>query len=321
MSASVAIVIPYFQKQPGILAKAVRSVLAQEGGLDWQLVIVDDASPVPAREELAPLLAGNEARIRIVEQPNGGPAAARNTALEHVPPGTEFVAFLDSDDEWSGDHLARALAALGDDQDFYFADLMQLDATVSAFRRAGRINPAQHPGLAARPQLHYYAGDMFNQILTGNVIGTPTVVYRFARFPDLRFRPEFVYAGEDYLFWLELSRLTQHIVFSSQVEVICGKGVNVFAGSGWGTEHSLNRLHHEMKFKKALPRLFDLNVAQREANRAAVRQLRRSFIADLLHRAAHRRPLKRNVLKEQLRIDPQTFMFAPALAMMIVLKR
>ena len=321
MSARVAIVIPYYQKQPGILAKAVRSVLAQEGGVDWTLVIVDDQSPVPACGELAELLPGNEARIVLVEQPNGGPAAARNKALDSVPAGTEYVAFLDSDDEWIPSHLARAVAALEEGYDFYFADHYQLGQTVGAFRRAGRIKPEEHPPLQAGPELHSYAGSMFDQILGGNIIGTSTVVYRLARFPALRFRAEFVYAGEDYLFWLELSRLTPRIAFSAMVECTYGKGVNVFAGSGWGTEHSLTRLHYEIKYKKALPRLFELSARQLTDTRAAVRGLRRSFVADLLHRVRHARPLPRQVLKQHWRTDPQTFVLAPLLAMMIVLKR
>lgn len=321
MSPKLAIVVPYYQKESGILSKAVRSVLAQEGDIDWLLIITDDASPVPARSELAELLPGNEARIRIIEQPNGGPAAARNKGLDNVPPGTQYVAFLDSDDEWIPTHLMRAVAALEEGFDFYFADLYQLGQTVSGFRRAGRITPDQHRSLQAGAGLHAYEGDMFDQILSGNIIGTSTVVYRFERFAELRFRPEFVYAGEDYLFWLELARRTPRFAFSELVEATYGKGVNVFAGSGWGTENSLIRLHYEMKYKKTLPRLFPLNATQLEANRAAVRTLRRSFIADLLHRAAHRRSLKWQVLKQQLRTDPQTFMYAMPLAMMIVLKR
>jgi len=321
MSASLAIVVPYYQKEPGILSKAVRAVLAQQGEVDWRLIIVDDASPVPARSELAQLLPGNEARIHIVEQANGGPAAARNKGLDSVPAGTQYVAFLDSDDEWIPTHLMRAVAALEEGYDFYFADLYQLDQTVSGFRRAGRIIPEQHRSLQAGPGLHAYEGDMFDQILSGNIIGTSTVVYRFALFPEQRFRPEFVYAGEDYLFWLELARRTQRFAFSELVEATYGRGVNVFAGSGWGTENSLIRLHYEMKYKKTLPRLFELNATQLQANRASVWTLRRSFIADLLHRAAHRRSLKWHVLRKQLRTDPQTFMYAMPLAMMIVLKR
>lgn len=321
MPLRVAIVIPYFQRQPGILSRAVRSVLAQEGDVAWTLVIVDDQSPVPARTELEALMPSLQGRLLLLEQPNGGPAAARNKGLDQLPAGTDVVAFLDSDDEWSPDHLARATAALDEGYDFYFADLYQLDQSVGAFARAGRIQPAAHAPLAAGPQLHCYQGDMFEQILSGNVIGTPTVAYRLACNPQLRFRQELVYAGEDYLFWLEYTSRTQRIAFSSRVEATCGRGVNVFAGSGWGTENSFIRLHHEMKFKKILPRLFRLSTTQHQANRAAVSALRRSFIADLLHRAAHRRPLMPKLLKAQLRLDPQTFLLAPWLAMQIVLQR
>ena len=49
----VAVLIPYFQRQPGILANTVRSVLAQQGFDDYQVIVVDDGSPVPAADELA----------------------------------------------------------------------------------------------------------------------------------------------------------------------------------------------------------------------------------------------------------------------------
>jgi succinoglycan biosynthesis protein ExoW len=320
MADTIAVVIPFYQKQPGILHKAVLSALRQEAVAEFAIVVVDDASPVPARVELADLMREFPGRINIIEQPNGGPAAARNKALNHLPVGTGFVAFLDSDDEWVPDHLANAMAAMATGFDFYFSDLYQLNQSVSAFNRAGRIQVADHPKIAGSEHLHAYAGDMFNQILMGNIIGTPTVVYRFASFPALRFREEFVYAGEDYLFWLELTALTNKIAFSSLCECRCGEGVNIFAGSGWGTEKSLVRLHHEMKYKKGIPRLFPLNETQLAANRKSVRSLRRSFVADILHRVMHRLPIDRSVLRSHFHTDPQSFYFALPLALKIICK-
>ena len=177
---AVAVIIPYYQRQEGILRKAVVSALAQRGEHRLTIIIVDDASPVPARGELAELLASEPERIVIIERPNAGPAAARNTGLRALPTGTDFVAFLDSDDEWIPEHLERALTALGQGNDFYFSDHYQLNQTVSAFRRAGRIDPAQHPALAGADELYAYRGDMFDQILSGNIIGTSTVVYRLS---------------------------------------------------------------------------------------------------------------------------------------------
>jgi succinoglycan biosynthesis protein ExoW len=317
----VAVVVPYFQRRPGILRKALASALAQEGGHRLVIIIVDDGSPVPARAELAQLTPDVHARIVVIERSNAGPAAARNTALRALPADTDFVAFLDSDDEWIPQHLARAVAALAQGHDFYFADHYQLDQTVSAFRRAGRIDPQRHPALAGPTHLHAYQGDMFDQILSGNVIGTSTVVYRHAPLATLRFREEFVYAGEDYLFWLEASQRTARIAFSALCECVYGEGVNIFAGSGWGSKMSLLRLHHEMKFQRALSRLFALSAPQRQANLVSVRRLRRSFVADMLHRVLHRQEISLALLARHFKVDPQTFIYALPLAVGIALGR
>ncbi|MGA8148702.1 MAG: glycosyltransferase family 2 protein [Gallionellaceae bacterium] len=309
MDPKLSIVIPFYQKKKGILIKAVDSALGQSGVNNVEILVVDDSSPISAKSELAHLPHEFAAKIKILEQPNAGPAAARNKALDNVSSGSEYVAFLDSDDEWIAEHLSNALTALDQGQDFYFADHYQLDQTISAFKRARRITPDDHPLIAGSKNLYAYDGDMFDQILRGNIIGTSTVVYRYRKFPTLRFREEFVYAGEDYLFWLELSLLTNRIAFSSFCECTYGKGVNIFAGSGWGTEKSLIRNHYEIKFQKALPRLFHLNGRQLANNRDAISNLRRSFVADLLHRLVHRKPIDQATLIEQLKVDPKSFIY------------
>jgi succinoglycan biosynthesis protein ExoW len=321
MADRITVIIPYYQKNAGILRKAVASAMTQDVQADVQVIVVDDASPVPASSELADLIAQYPGQIHIITQANAGPAAARNKGLDHVPAGTEYVAFLDSDDEWIATHLSNALMSLNAGCDFYFADHYQLHQTVSAFNRAKRIAVSEHPCIAGAEHLHAYEGDMFDQILRGNIIGTSTVVYRYAKFPKQRFHEEFVYAGEDYLFWLELAQQTKKIAFSALCECKYGEGVNIFSGSGWGTENSLIRIHHEMKFKKALTRFFSLNQAQLAFNAEAVRTLRSSFVADVLHRLSHRRKLDSSLLRRHFHIDPQSFFYFVPLAISLKLKR
>lgn len=317
---SIAVIVPFYQKESGILSKAILSAIRQVQVTDVKIIIVDDASPVPARTELAEIMRAYPDWIRVIEQPNAGPAAARNKGLDNVPASTRYVAFLDSDDEWIDTHLINAVTALEQGNDFYFSDHFQLNQSVSAFNRASRIKITDHPAIAGSKFLRTYDGDMFDQILIGNIIGTSTVAYRYVKFPDLRFREEFVYAGEDYLFWLELSNRTKKIAFSTHCECRYGQGVNIFSGSGWGTEKSLIRLHHEMKFKKALPRFFKLTPAQLAGNQIAISTLRASFVRDLLHRISHRLPIGREILKNQFQIDPQSFFYFAPLVARIVLK-
>lgn len=298
----VAIVMPYFQREAGILLRTLASVQAQTVD-DWMLLVVDDASPVPARSEIADLIETDPQRYRLIEQANTGPAGARNRGLDAVPADCEYVAFLDSDDAWSPDHLENALTALAAGHDFYFADHLQLGATTPAFARGGRLRAEQHRPLSA-PHLYAFTADLFEQTLTGNVIGTSTVVFRHAKYPAQRFHQNLVFAGEDYLFWMELARAGARPAFSTRCEATYGRGVNVFAGSGWGSEHSLHRLCDEITFWRAIPRLFALTATQRAHVRQRTRILRRSLALDLLHRLLHRKSLHPGRLLRLSRQDP-----------------
>jgi succinoglycan biosynthesis protein ExoW len=313
----VAVVIPFYQRERGILPRAVTSALGQLHVRDVEIIVVDDGSPVPAQDELGPLLVHDQDRLRILRRTNGGPGAARNTGLEAVNPDTTYVAFLDSDDAWIPSHLHRALVALDLGYDFYFSDFFQLDQTVSAFRRAGRIEPSRHRAVPGVTAMHEWSGDMLAQILTGNVIGTSTVVYRRSCCPDLRFQEEYSHAGEDYLFWLDVSARTKRLVFSSDTECTYGKGINVYSGSGWGTAGSLRRTHCEMKYLKAVSRRYPLSPALSTHVGRNRRRLRRYFVRDVLHRLSRGEALDPHVLREQLRHDVWSGMLFAPLACLI----
>lgn len=300
----IAVVIPYFQREPGILVKALKSVFASEDVEDVHVIVVDDESPVSAASELA-AIGNTRFPVKLIQQPNAGPGGARNTGLENLPANVDYVAFLDSDDTWSPQHLQNALVALKAGYDVYFCDLIQLGAEISAFRRAGRIDPAEHSTIAGRTDLHAYKGNMFNQIIMGNIIGTPTVVFDRRKFDDLRFRTDLTSAGEDYLFWLELSHRGARFAFGAAPSVFCGKGVNVYAGAGWGTEGHARRIVHELTYRKALLSLYQLNAQQEILVEEAIRHLDEAFVADCLHRAAHRKPIDWKLIIKMLQLEPR----------------
>lgn len=324
---TLAVVIPYFQRTAGLLARALASVLAQRDVADVRVVVVDDASPVPAVDEVA-RLGSTRLPIEVILQANGGPAAARNRALDSLDSSVRQVAFLDSDDVWTEDHLRHAVLALAAGHDFYFSDLCQPGQTVGAFERAGRIDVAAHPLIvadesadgAATPTLRRYVGDMFDQIIAGNVIGTSTVVIDFERFRAQRFDAAFYSAGEDYLFWIACARAGARFCFSTDVEVHYGYGVNVYAGSGWGTDGYLRRIHNEMRYRKRLL-VLDLTDAQRRLVRQKIDTLRLEFAEDVVHRLSRRRAVSTALLRAQFKLDPASLWMLPIHAGQIVAKR
>lgn len=318
---AVAVVIPYYQRERGVLRRSVASVLAQDCPHRLHVLVVDDGSPVPADVEVGDLHGPPGVTIEIRKQVNGGPGAARNAALDALPKGLDFVAFLDSDDHWSSSHLSRALFALeSTDCDFYFANLYQLGQTIDAFSRAGRITPAGHPELDGLHRgLHRYVGDMFDQIMRGNVIGTSTVVYRYRRFSGLRFRDDLTRAGEDYLFWMAIVQAGARIVFSSEIEATYGKGVNVYSGVEWGSDAYFARVRDEITYRKATRRLFNVSPSQEAYLDRSIRELRNGFAAAVLSRLRHGPLLSGRMLARQVIMDPPLLWAMPAKAMRVLL--
>ncbi len=103
----VSVVIPVHNRE-ALIDRAVDSVLAQTHG-DFELLVVDDAS---TDGTVARLLARvPDPRLRLLRhEVNRGAAAARNTAIKAAR--GEFIAFLDSDDEWLPEKLERQLACM-----------------------------------------------------------------------------------------------------------------------------------------------------------------------------------------------------------------
>lgn len=320
---SIAVIIPFYQRNAGLLETAIRSVLAQRDIDGVRIVVVDDSSPVSATSEIARLENAPRFPISVVVQSNAGPAAARNRGLDSLgalDAGIRRVAFLDSDDVWHEDHLAHATWALDQGFDFYFANLRQPGQEVGAFERAGRLDLNDHQRLDQSRPLFAYRGEMFDQIITGNVIGTSTVVYDFDRFREQRFDDAFFSAGEDYLFWIACARAGARFCFSSAIEARYGYGVNVYSGSGWGTDGFLDRVQNEMRYRKRLLQ-YDLSAEQRVFVEQKIATLRIEFASDVIHRLTHRRGVSREILKAQLRIDPQTLAVIPIRAGQLVAAR
>lgn len=75
---------------------------------DWEALVVDDGSTDATRD----LAATRDPRIRVLRNPRKGPSAARNHGAAEA--AGEILAFLDADDQWRPDKLARMAAAFAD---------------------------------------------------------------------------------------------------------------------------------------------------------------------------------------------------------------
>lgn len=117
----LSIITPLYNR-----AWCIAECIASAGlaGHPVEMIIVDDGSSdgsvMRAREAVATL--GLEAQVRIVEQANAGPSAARNRAA-HLASG-EWLVFLDSDDlwfPWTVPTLLKVLSGLAPEVTLAFA--------------------------------------------------------------------------------------------------------------------------------------------------------------------------------------------------------
>lgn len=104
----VSIIMPVYNAD-SFLPASLASVLAQSFA-DWELIAVDDGSS-DASPSILKRFAAKDSRIRVLSTGgNLGAGGARNCAMEAAR--GRWLAFLDADDRWHPEKLARQLSAM-----------------------------------------------------------------------------------------------------------------------------------------------------------------------------------------------------------------
>jgi glycosyltransferase involved in cell wall biosynthesis len=103
MSELISVIIPTFNRS-GVLLRAIHSVLNQSYK-HFELIVVDDGSTDETERLLKPFIENQS--IQYVRQDNKGVSSARNRGVSHA--SGEWLAFLDSDDEWLEDKLLHQI--------------------------------------------------------------------------------------------------------------------------------------------------------------------------------------------------------------------
>lgn len=180
----ISVVVPTYN-QVDILCEAVASIRAQTFE-DWQMVVVDDGSAVAIQNDLRRRIADlSDPRITVVcSTKNRGPARTRNLGIRLSQ--ARYLAFIDADDLWEPDKLARQY------QDMHHRKLAlsctgykNLNVKTGAYKL---VEPSQALAYAS--------------LLKHNTIGCSTVMLDRAQlgtsyFPDIPMRQDFAH-------WLNL---------------------------------------------------------------------------------------------------------------------
>jgi GT2 family glycosyltransferase len=191
----VSVILPTYNRA-SILSRAIDSVLTQTYAA-IETVVVDDGST----DDTTEVLRQYGGRIRVLRQENCGVGAARNYGITHS--NGEFIAFLDSDDFWFNWKVEAEVAALRRHSEAglvwtdmsaenasgaifserflrrmygaYHHDHVDLDSIMTRVGTLSDVLPSAPAALAGVP---LRVGDLSSHILMGNLLHTPTVLYR-----------------------------------------------------------------------------------------------------------------------------------------------
>lgn len=320
----VTVVIPYYQRDAGLLRKCVSSILAQRGVDNLHVIVVDDTSPLPATEELQGIWKVDP-RVTVILQENAGPGAARNRGLDNLPDGTCYVAFMDSDDWWETDFLRSALMALDKGEDVFFANSARVGFEDSRFdweaHKKLNLDVSQHELIDNELELYRFEGDFFEYALVrSNIISTSALVYRLDCCASLRFSSQ-LFNGQDRLFKLQLCQFTNKVTFSPRILVQEGTGVNIFDSAGWGTAKSLVLLSNYIKLSKCILREVSLNPAQRRVIQSQLSESRYSLLASIVHLLKSRTPFNWAPVWAAIETDPALLLYSFPNLLRILLSR
>jgi len=182
----VSVIMPTFNREH-LISRAVGSVLNQTFR-DFELIIVDDGSRDNSGEVIREF---NDSRINYIRhEKNRGVAAARNTGIKAAR--GEYVAFLDSDDEWRPQMLYRQIKAFGEassDAGAVYTDMINIDnnKTRSLYGRRAK------------------EGNLHKAILKGFPVYLQTIMVKKACLDQIGLFDEEFTIEEDYDFMIRLS--------------------------------------------------------------------------------------------------------------------
>jgi len=180
-----SVIIPTYNRAH-IIGQALDSVISQSCQ-DFEILVIDDGST----DDTPKVLQQYSHRIRYFKQPNSGPAAARNRGT--IESRGEYIAFLDSDDQWYPDKLAKMDKAIGahPDMGLYYSDF--------------RVVNKQH-NYTRDIHSRHIVGSGYHQLLLGDFIGTSTVVVKRYCFEVCGPFYGPLFCSEDYDMWIRIAK-------------------------------------------------------------------------------------------------------------------
>ncbi|MFA6216043.1 MAG: glycosyltransferase [Candidatus Omnitrophota bacterium] len=187
----VSIIMPVYNGEQ-FLSRTINSVLSQTCQ-DFELICVDDGSRDDSRKVIESF--GDKRIIYIYQENSGSPSHGRNVGIK-ISRG-EYIAFIDQDDIYTPDSLAKKLEFFRKDQDcsFVYSDCVLIDENdkvlADSYLKYRSIKPC--------------SGICFKELFKSNFIAPQTVMVKKTVFNKVGFFDEELKGTDDYDMFLRIA--------------------------------------------------------------------------------------------------------------------
>jgi glycosyltransferase involved in cell wall biosynthesis len=183
-SFNISVIIPTYNRAH-YLNRVIKSVFNQSY-LPPEVIVVDDGS----KDNSSEIIQRNFKGVKYIWQENRGPSAARNKGI--IESKGEWLALLDSDDEWLPKKLERQIKALAN------SSTSKICYTNEIWIKAGkRVNP--------KKRHEKFGGLIFHKCLPLCIISPSSVLIHRSVFDEVGLFDESLTVCEDYDLWLRIS--------------------------------------------------------------------------------------------------------------------
>lgn len=215
MQPAISVIIPAFNRAR-VLPRALDSVLAQTLS-PAQILVVDDGSD----DGTPDLMLSDYPCIDYLQQENKGVSAARNLGIQNAK--GEWIAFLDSDDQWLPRKLERQWALLEQNPE------MKVCHTDEIWIRNGRrVNPKRKHAKRG--------GWIFRHCLPLCAMSPSSIVIHRSIFDEVGLFDETLPACEDYDLWLRITARYPVLLIDEPLLVKYGGHPDQLSRRYWGMD-------------------------------------------------------------------------------------
>ncbi|PCI77736.1 MAG: glycosyl transferase [SAR86 cluster bacterium] len=215
MNDTVAVIIPTYNRV-ALLGRALESVTTQSRQAD-EVCVVDDGS-IDGTEEL---VKDHYPDTIYIKQENSGVSSARNKGVEATT--SQYLSFLDSDDEWLPKKLETQMSALQAEPDFRLVHSDEI--WVRNGKRVNQMDKHRKRG-----------GELFARCLPLCVISPSSVVLERSLYVELGGFDESLPACEDYDLWLRLCSREQVLFIDTPLLKKYGGHEDQLSRQYWGMD-------------------------------------------------------------------------------------